>query len=75
MPDHHLNITRETCPMTFVRTRLALDRIVPGDVLHVLLDGEEPYRNVVANARNLGHLVVADEPRGDRLRLVSIRRR
>ena len=61
--------------MTFVRTRLALDRIVPGDVLHVLLDGDEPHRNVVANAQSLGHLVVADEPRGGRLRLVSIRRR
>ena len=26
-PDHFLDITGETCPMTFVRTRLALDRM------------------------------------------------
>ena len=75
MPDHHLDITRETCPMTFVRTRLALDRIVPGEVLHVLLAGDEPHRNVVNNARNLGHAVIADEPQRDGIRLVSIRRR
>ncbi|WP_428376297.1 sulfurtransferase TusA family protein [Lichenicoccus sp.] len=74
MPDHHLDITRETCPMTFVRTRLALDRIVPGEVLHVLLSGGEPHRNVVGNASSLGHAVIADEPRADGIRLVSIRR-
>ena len=75
MPEHHLDITRETCPMTFVRTRLALDRIVPGDVLHVRLAGEEPHRNVVDNAKALGHAVRADEPQAGGGRLVSIRRR
>lgn len=75
MPDHHLDITRETCPMTFVRTRLALDRIVPGETLHVLLAGDEPHRNVVRNAESLGHAVTADDARPDGFRLVSIRRR
>jgi Sulfurtransferase TusA len=33
--DQELDITKEVCPMTFVRTRLALDRMRPGQVLRV----------------------------------------
>ena len=42
--DQELDITSEVCPMTFVRTRLALDRMRPGQVLLVRLRGEEPLR-------------------------------
>ena len=40
--------------MTFVRTRLALDRLAPGQTLLVLLRGEEPRRNVPRNRRRAG---------------------
>jgi len=53
-----LDITRETCPMTFVRVRLALDRLAPGDVLEVLLSGEEPRRNVPRTAVEQGHAIL-----------------
>ncbi len=53
-----LDITRETCPMTFVRVRLALDRLAPGDVLEVLLSGEEPRRNVPRTALEQGHAIL-----------------
>jgi len=56
--DQTLDITREICPMTFVRTRLALDRLAPGQILMVLLRGDEPIRNVPATARQLGHEVL-----------------
>jgi len=56
--DHHLDITAETCPMTFVRTRLALDRMRPGQVLQVLMKGEEPRRNVPRTATEQGHAVL-----------------
>lgn len=55
--DLELDITRETCPMTYVRTRLALDRLAPGQTLLVHLRGAEPLRNVPANAREQGHTV------------------
>ena len=71
---HELDITRETCPMTFVRTRLALDRMRPGELLQVRLQGEEPRRNVVDNAVSLGHALVSDEPGADGTRLIAIRR-
>jgi TusA-related sulfurtransferase len=59
--DRELDITGEICPMTFVRTRLALDGLAPGQVLLVRLRGEEPVRNVPRSARELGHRVLALE--------------
>ena len=65
---HHaaLDITAETCPMTFVRTRLALDRLRPGEVLRLALRGDEPRRNVPRTATEQGHAVLrqAEEPGG-----------
>ena len=57
--DRTLDITGETCPMTFVRTRLALDRMQPGQTLLVRLAGEEPRRNVPRTALEQGHAVLA----------------
>jgi TusA-related sulfurtransferase len=45
--------------MTFVRVRLALDRMAKGEVLEVLLSGAEPRRNVPRTAIEQGHAVLA----------------
>lgn len=47
--------------MTFVRTRLALDRMAPGETLRVRLKGEEPLRNVPRTAIEQGHEVLAQD--------------
>ena len=57
--DQELDITGEICPMTFVRTRLALDRMAPGKILLVLLRGDEPLRNVPRTAAEQGHEVLS----------------
>ena len=59
--DCDLDITGETCPMTFVRVRLALDRMRQGGVLRVMLRGEEPRRNVPRAAAEQGHAVLRVE--------------
>jgi tRNA 2-thiouridine synthesizing protein A len=56
--DLELDITSETCPMTFVRTRLALERLAPGQTLLVHLKGAEPLRSVPATAESQGHAVL-----------------
>jgi tRNA 2-thiouridine synthesizing protein A len=58
--DRALDITADLCPMTFVKTRLALDRMEKGQVLRVRLKGEEPRRNVPRTAREQGHEVLAE---------------
>lgn len=55
--DAELDITGERCPMTFVRTRLALDRLQSGQTLLVRLRGEEVRRNVPRTAASQGHVV------------------
>ncbi len=73
-PTSTLDITGETCPMTFVRVRLALDRLAPGQLLGVLLRGEEPRRNVPRTAAEQGHVVLAAEEAPEGVLRLLIRR-
>ena len=59
--------------MTFVRTKLRLERMRPGEVLSVRLRGEEPLRNVPRAAREEGHTILSVEAEGD-AHIVRIRR-
>lgn len=72
--DCDIDITSDICPMTFVRTRLALDRLLPGQTLGVTLCGEEPIRSVPANARAQGHGVVVEEALGGGVVRVVLRK-
>jgi TusA-related sulfurtransferase len=60
--------------MTFVRTRLALDRLRPGEMLRVTLRGEEPRRNVPQTAAEQGHTIVSVDDRADGTTDVMIRK-
>jgi TusA-related sulfurtransferase len=57
-PDQSIDIVSETCPMTFVLVRLALDQMQPGQVLEVRLRGAEPRRNIPLTAQEQGHEVL-----------------
>jgi tRNA 2-thiouridine synthesizing protein A len=69
-----LDITREICPMTFVRVRLALDRLAPGDVLEVYLKGDEPRRNVPRTAVEQGHTLLSEAQDGTGITRLLLRR-
>ena len=73
--DQTLDISTEICPMTFVRTRLALDRLASGQTLLVLLRGDEPKRNVPATARQLGHTVLSEDITPDGAMRLLLRRK
>jgi TusA-related sulfurtransferase len=64
-----LDLRGVACPMNWVRTKLALERLAPGDELSVRLDEGEPIDSVPRSAREDGHDVSVD---GD---LVTIVRR
>jgi tRNA 2-thiouridine synthesizing protein A len=55
-----LDITGLTCPMTWVRTKLELERLAPGDVLTVRCPGGEALENVPRSAEEAGHEVAVD---------------
>jgi TusA-related sulfurtransferase len=56
-----LDITREHCPMTFVKTKIELSKLSEGDVLEVLLAEGEPLDNVPRNAKEQGYNVLGVE--------------
>lgn len=56
-----LDITNEHCPMTFVKTKVALSKISKGEILEVLLSEGEPLDNVPRSAREQGYEVLSVE--------------
>jgi TusA-related sulfurtransferase len=55
-----LDITALTCPMTWVRTKLELDRMEPGEALEVRCAAGEALENVPRSASDAGHDVRVD---------------
>ncbi len=72
--DRAIDITGDVCPMTFVKTRIALDRLAPGQTLLVRLRGEEPLRNVPRTAVEQGHAVLEQRPEADGSTLLLLRK-
>ncbi len=72
--DKAIDITAETCPMTYVRTRLALDTIETGQILLVRLKGEDPLRNVPRAAADQGHDPLELLEQGDGTHLLVLRK-
>ena len=56
-----LDITKEHCPMTFVKTKIELAKLHTGDILEVLLSEGEPLDNVPRNAVEQGFNVLSIE--------------
>ncbi len=72
--DAMIDISADLCPMTFVRTRLALDRMKPGDVLLVRLKGVEPLENVPRTVVSQGHMVLHRQDGADGVTSLWVRR-
>ncbi len=45
-PDAQMDLRGTPCPINFVRTKLQLERMVPGSLLEVWLDSGEPIEQV-----------------------------
>jgi len=60
--NYFLDIINEICPMTFVKTKLAIEKMQSGDELEVRLKGSEPIRNVPLSVRELGHCILSLDP-------------
>jgi TusA-related sulfurtransferase len=60
--DYFIDITSEVCPMTFVKTKLRIERMSPGEVLEIRLQGHEPLMNVPRSLGELGHEILSFTP-------------
>jgi TusA-related sulfurtransferase len=54
-----LDITQEHCPMTFVKTKLAMSKLNAGERLEVLLTEGEPLENVPKSSAEQGYKVIS----------------
>jgi len=59
MAKYDLDITKEHCPMTFVKTKIALNKLQQGDILNVKLTEGEPLENVPRSAAEQGFKVLS----------------
>jgi tRNA 2-thiouridine synthesizing protein A len=72
--DLELDITGEVCPMTFVRTKLALEKLAVGEILCITLKGGEPEHNVPRSVRDHGHEILSLAPLTDDLFELRVRK-
>jgi TusA-related sulfurtransferase len=56
-PDAQLDLRGTPCPINFVRTKLYLEKMPPGDLLEVWLDPGEPIEQVPDSLTMAGYQV------------------
>lgn len=62
MADYYLDITAERCPITFVKTKLLIERMQTGETAEVRLGAGEPLENVPRSVEELGHQILDLRP-------------
>lgn len=60
-PDAQLDLRGTPCPINFVRTKLRLEQMTPGDLLEVQLDPGEPIEQVPDSLAMEGYTIEAVE--------------
>lgn len=53
-----VDITDVVCPVTFVKTKVALEELDDGQILQVHLNDGEPVQNVPRSVKDEGHQVL-----------------
>jgi TusA-related sulfurtransferase len=53
----HLDLRGTPCPINFVRTKLRLEKMMPGTLLEVWLDAGEPIEQVPDSLRMAGYAI------------------
>lgn len=59
--DFFIDITEDLCPITFVRTKLLIERMTSGQTAEIRLSGAEPLANVPRALMLQGHEIIALE--------------
>ncbi|MBI4715466.1 MAG: sulfurtransferase TusA family protein [Nitrospirae bacterium] len=59
--DAVLDLKGVACPYNFVRTKLKLEEMDPGQLLEVIIDEGEPIKNVPRSVKAEGHQILTEE--------------
>ncbi len=63
--DDTVDITDVNCPVTFVKTKVALEELDEGQILQVHLNDGEPVQKVTRSIKEEGHEVIKLVDNGD----------
>jgi len=64
-PDGFVDITDVVCPITFVKTKVALEELEKGQILQIKLNEGEPIQNVPRSLKNEKHKIISLENNND----------
>ena len=56
--DDFVDITDVVCPVTFVKTKVALEELEDGEILQVHINDGEPVQNVPRSVNDEGHQIL-----------------
>jgi len=72
--DRELDLKGEVCPFTFVKSKLILEQMEPGQILRVILDYKPSVENVPKSMREEGQEVLEVKQIGENLWEVIVRK-
>ena len=73
-PDRELDLTGDICPITFVKSKLMLEKMESGETLKVILDYAPSAVNVPRSLEHDGHQVLQVEEVGEELWEILVRK-
>jgi tRNA 2-thiouridine synthesizing protein A len=73
-PTELLDITGEVCPITFIKVKLKLEEMEPGQLLLVHLDGGVPAHNVPRSLTSDGHRILSQEKQDDGTHILLVKK-
>ncbi|HTG01469.1 MAG TPA: sulfurtransferase TusA family protein [Nitrospirota bacterium] len=65
-PDKSLDIKGQVCPYTFVRSKLAIEKMNLGEVLEIVTDHKPASENVPRSMESEGQKILKIEQTGDK---------
>ncbi len=72
--DKTIDIKGQVCPYTFVRSKLAMEKMNVGEVLEIILDHKQAIENVPRSMENEGQKVLKVEQTGEKEWRIVVRK-
>jgi tRNA 2-thiouridine synthesizing protein A len=69
-PKKRLDLHGVICPMNFVKTKLALEDLTPGDLLEIIIDEGDAMLNVPRSIKEEGHKIIKVIPLGETFQIL-----
>ena len=73
-PEKTIDLRGTPCPLNWVKTKLRLEEMAPGERVEIVVDEGNPSRNVPRSAEAEGHVVVAATLLPDGVRIIIEKR-